>query len=458
MKIIHLSMAVLLFSGAAYPQMQDNKQNGAMPQHQGMAMPDHQQPGMQMPMPTNTNGASPMLLFASGTAWEPKQTPHSAWHLPPWHGWELMLHGDLFLAFDQETGPRGIGKISSSNFLMLMEQHRLSHGSLLLRGMFSAEPLTTPHGGFPELFQTGETYHGAPLVDRQHPHDVFGELSATYLLPLGENRLQWLAYGALSGEPALGPVAYIHRASAMDLPRAPLGHHLQDSTHISYGVLTSGLIAGSAGKVQLKLEASAFNGREPDERRYTMDFAPLDSWSARGSGRIGERWAVQYSFGRLVRPEAIEPGNVDRQTASVSYSRASGNHEWLNTILWGRNRKGFVTSPQNSYLLESLLHRRRNSVFTRLELVDKDELFPPEQTYPPTQSATTSALIGRQFRIGAYTFGASHSLKQDAHWDVALGADLTFYSMQQTLNPIYGADPVGWQVFLRGRPASMQMH
>ena len=344
------------------------------------------------------------------------------------------------------------------NFLMLMEQRRLGRGSLLLREMFSAEPLSAPHGGFPELFQTGETYHGAPLVDRQHPHDVFGELSATYFVTLRENRLQWFAYGALAGEPALGPVAYIHRASAEELPRAPLGHHLQDSTHISYGVLTSGVILSSVHRIQVKLEGSAFNGREPDERRYTMDFAPLDSWSARGSARIGERWATQYSFGHLVKPEAIESSNTDRQTASISYSRASGTHEWLNTILWGRNRKDFAASPQNSYLLESLLRRGRNAAFTRLELVDKDELFPPEQTYPPTQSAATAALRGREFRIGAYTFGASHSLVQDDRWDVALGADFTLYSKPQVLNPIYGSTPVGWQIFMRLRPAEMRMH
>lgn len=399
-----------------------------------------------------------MSLFASGTAWEPTQTPQAAWHLRQRHGWELMLHGNLFLFFDQETGPRGVGKAGSMNFLMLMEQHRMGRGSLLLREMFSAEPMTAPHGGFPELFQTGETYHGAPLIDRQHPHDVFGELSATYLVPFRDNRLQWFAYGALAGEPALGPVAYIHRASAEELPRAPLGHHLQDSTHISYGVLTSGVILGSTHRAQLKLDASAFNGREPDERRYTIDFAPLDSWSARGSVLLGERWAAQYSFGHLVKPEAFEPGNTDRQTASVSYSRASGTHEWVNTLLWGRNRKGFAASPQNSYLVESLLRRRRNAVFTRLELVDKDELFPPEQTYPPTQSSVTAALTGRQFRIGAYTFGASHSLIQDDRWNVALGADLTLYSKPQLLDGNYGRTPVGWQLFVRVRPAGMQMH
>jgi hypothetical protein len=178
----------------------------------------------------------------------------------------------------------------------------------------------------------------------------------------------------------------------------------------------------------------------------------------RASVRLGQHWSAQYSIGHLIHAEAIEPGGTTRQTASVQYSHASANHEWLNTIVWGRNRKQFSASPQNSYLLESLLRRRRNAVFTRLELVDKDELFPPEQTYPPTESAATAGLIGREFRIGAYTFGALHSFAQNHHLDIALGADFTFYSKPAILDPFYGRDPVGFQVFLRLRPAAMQMH
>ncbi|HKD90380.1 MAG TPA: hypothetical protein VKB56_00710 [Terriglobales bacterium] len=457
--------AFVLLAVSSCAQQQSSEESGIAGCQQGMNMSGHQHAGMNMSghqhagmtMPMTGSQPSPMMLFASGTAWEPAQTPEAGWH---WvrGGWQLMVHGNLFVTFDHEGGPRGVGKLESMNFAMLMQQHRLGHGTILFRQMLSAEPLTAPHGGFPELFQTGETYHGAPLVDRQHPHDVFAEISVTYLLPIHGDRVQWLFYGGPAGEPALGPVAYIHRASAMNLPQAPLSHHLQDSTHISYGVVTSGFIFGVTQHSQLKLEASAFNGREPDERRYNFDFAPLDSWSVRASARIGERWAAQYSIGHLVHPEAIEPGNLTRQTASVQYSRVSGSHEWLNTIVWGRNRKQFATSPQNSYLLESLLRHKRNAAFTRMELVDKDELFPPEQTYPPTESAATAGLIGREFRIGAYTFGASHSLVQRDRLDVALGADFTVYSKPATLDAFYGRDPVGFQIFLRFRPGAMQMH
>ena len=156
-------------------------------------------------------------------------------------GWELMAHGAIFVDYNQQGGPRGEGKAESVNWGMLMEQHELGTGTILFRQMFSAESLTSPHPGFPELFQTGETYHGEPLVDHQHPHNVFAELAALYTLPLTE-KVSWELYGGPSAEPALGPVTYLHRASASELPLAPLGHHLQDSTHTSFGVVTTGFV------------------------------------------------------------------------------------------------------------------------------------------------------------------------------------------------------------------------
>ena len=181
--------------------------------------------------------------------------------------------------------------------------------------MFSAESLTSPHPGFPELFQTGETYHGEPLVDHQHPHNVFAELAALYTLPLTE-KISWELYGGPSAEPALGPVTYIHRASAAELPLAPLSHHLQDSTHTSFGVVTTGFVID-----RVKLEASAFNGREPNEERWSIQLAALDSWSGRASVAPASNWTAQYSVGRLEHPEALEPGSQWRETASVEYNR-----------------------------------------------------------------------------------------------------------------------------------------
>lgn len=354
-------------------------------------------------------------------------------------GWDLMAHGVIFADYNQQGGPRGVGKAESVNWGMLMEEHKIGAGTLLLRQMFSAESLTSPHPGFPELFQTGETYHGQPLIDHQHPHNVFAELAALYTLPLTE-KITWELYGGPSAEPALGPVTYMHRASAAELPIAPLGHHLQDSTHTSFGVVTTGFVID-----RIKLEASAFNGREPNEERWSIQLGALDSWSARAFVAPSRNWTAQYSVGRLEHPEALEPGSQWRQTASVEYNRGFSQGGWATTLLWGRVHKIATDTTLNSYLLESTLNfQRRNYAFTRLELVDKDELFP-------------QALMHPAYRIGAYAFGGTRDLIQNRAWQVGLGADVTFYSKPGLLDPVYGNRPVSFQIFLRMRPGKPEV-
>ncbi len=397
----------------------------------------HEHAGMTMPMPTSMP-AAPVAQFASGTSWIPASSPQFMW-MRMAGAWTMMAHGQLFVGYNQQGGKRGVGKLESENWLMLMEQRKLGSASLELRQMFSAEPLTAPHGGYPELFQTGETYKGRRLVDYQHPHDVFSEMAALLTVPVSE-KVTWLLYGGPAGEPALGPAAFPHRISASENPAAPLGHHVQDSTHITYGVVTSGFIVD-----RFKLEASAFNAREPDERRYDFDLAPLDSWAARLSFAPGHNWAAQYSFGHLVRPEALEPGNTTRQTASLAYNRPFASGNWATTLIWGRNFKQAARRVQNSYLLESTLNfARRNYAYMRLELVDKDELFP--------QLAN-----GSSYRIGAFTFGGVRDLLQGNYGRVGLGADLTVYAQPAALDPVYGHDPVSFHVFVRFRPPAM-MH
>jgi hypothetical protein len=373
----------------------------------------------------------------SGTGWQPVSVPAYIW-MTAKSGWDLMAHGTIFITFNDQGGPRGEGKAESVNYLMTMEQHRLGRGTLLLRQMFSAESLTSPHPGFPELFQTGETFHGQPLVDHQHPHNVFAELSAYYTLPVTE-KISWLLYGGPAAEPALGPVTYIHRASASENPAAPLGHHLQDSTHTSFGVVTTGFVVG-----RVKVEGSAFNGREPNEQRWSIQTAPWDSWSFRVSAAPTRNWAAQYSYGRLMHPEAQEPGNEKRQTASVSYNRLLSSGNWATTVVWARKHKEINGTNQNSYLLESTLNfLRRNYGYTRLELVDKDELFPAALTHP-------------SFRIGAYTFGGVRDLLQGRVGQLGLGADVTFYSKPAILASFYGSNPVSFRIFLRLRPGLSQ--
>ncbi len=375
----------------------------------------------------------------SGTSWEPATVHAHEWMVMR-GGWMLMAHGAIFADYNQQGGPRGAGKAESVNWAMTMEQHKLGRGTILLRQMFSAESLSSPHPGFPELFQTGETYHGAPLVDHQHPHNVFAELSATYSRPLTE-KVSWELYGGPAADPALGPVTYIHRASAAELPLAPLSHHLQDSTHTSFGVVTSGLVIE-----RVKLEASAFNGREPNEERWSIQPAALDSYAGRVTIAPARDWVAQYSVGRLEHPEALEPGSQWRETASVEYNHRLATGNWASTFVWGRVHKLAGDAHLNGYLLESTLNfLRRDYVFTRMELVDKDELFPQAATHPA-------------YRIGAYTFGTTRDLMQNRGLQLGLGGDVTFYSKPAALDAAYGSFPVSFQIFLRLRPGAATAH
>lgn len=222
---------------------------------------------------------------------------------------------------------------------------------------------------------------------------------------------------------------------------APLSHHLQDSTHTSFGVVTTGVIVD-----RMKLEGSLFNGREPGEKRYGIQLAALDSWSARISFAPNPRWTAEYSYGRLEHPEALEPGSEHRQSASVEYVHPFETGSWDTSAIWGRKHKVLDKRNLNSYLLESTLNfKTRNYAFSRIELVDKDELFP-------------DAPSPLNYRVGAYTLGGARDLIRNRLWRLALGADLTFYSKAQALNQSYGENPISFQVFLRLGPGSGPHH
>jgi hypothetical protein len=397
---------------------------------------------------SDTNIVS-MGAMGSGTSWQPSSGPM---HMQHWikGDWLLMFHYNLFAGVNRQGGPRGVTKVESTSWFMPMAYHKLGKGTLQLRGMFSAEPFTVPPGGSPLLFQTGETYKGQPLIDHQHPHDLFMELSAQYTLPLGE-RGTWFTYFGYPGEPALGPVTVFHRLSASENPSATLAHHLQDSTHISFGVLTTGFTYR-----WFKLEGSIFNGREPDENRYNFDAHKWNSRSARLWFMPNNNWAFQVSHGFLRSPENQEPDvNIRRTTASVQYNKPFTRGNWASTFVWGRNHtsKPGETRNLNGYTAESTVQfLDKNYIYTRLELVDKDELLRPSDRL----------LLGitedhPSFRIGAYTFGGVRDVWTTDKVQLGIGSDLTFYSKPSLLDTIYGNHPISWKVFFRIRPARMDM-
>lgn len=402
--------------------------------------------GMNMPgMEMGSNGRI-TSRSGSGTMWQPASTPMHMLHMQK-GDWMIMFHGDAKVGVNSQGGPRGITKFESENWLMAMASRRVGKGTLDLRSMFSFEPFTLSPGGSPELFQTGETYKGQALRDKQHPHDLFMTLSASYTLPIGEHA-SWYGYFGFPGEPALGPVAFMHRASAAENPSAPLAHHLEDSTHISFGVFTTGFTYR-----KFKLEGSLFNGREPDENRYNFEFHPWNSRSVRLQFAPNRNWAMQVSYGLLKNPEALEPGDVRRATASISYNKQLAKGNWATTLIWGRNHEDHdnKTSIFNGYTAESTLQfLNHNYLYTRLELVDKTGLLDSGDRL--RLGITDSHPI---FRIGAYTFGGARDIWETDKFTVALGGDVTFYSKPAILDSVYGNNPTSYHFFLRFRLGRM---
>jgi uncharacterized cupredoxin-like copper-binding protein len=375
-------------------------------------------------------GPYAMAREASGTSWAPEAARHPGFH--SMHGeWSLMTHGFLNLIHDDQGGPRGDRKTFSTSMFMLMAQRPAAGGTLGLRGMVSGDALMGKTG-YPLLLQTGESANGQPLIDRQHPHDLFMELSASYSRPLSE-RSSVFVYAGLPGEPALGPPAFMHRFSGEDNPEAPISHHWLDSTHITFGVVTVGLVLD-----RFKLEGSVFRGREPDEHRYDIETGKLDSASARLSYNPTDNWALQVSRGRIKSPEALHPDmDVDRTTASVIYHRAVGAADTQTTLAWGRNapNHGETTS---AWLLESAARfSRSHTFFARLERADKNELF-----LDPDPRAE------EKFRVGKLTVGYVYDLPREGHARIGFGGLVSGYSIPGDLEPVYGS-PTSFMLFAR---------
>jgi hypothetical protein len=357
--------------------------------------------------------------------------------------WMFMFHGEAFLSATQQSGPRGYDKVFSTNWFMPMAQRQIGRGRLTLRTMLSLEPATVTQRFYPLLFQQGETAFSKPINDGQHPHDFIMELAALYDLRLGEHGLLSF-YAAPVGDPAMGPSAYAHRASASENPVASLGHHLQDSTHIANDVVTGGLAYKKA-----RIEFSGFHGREPDEFRWNIDSGAIDSWSTRLTVQPGQNWSAQYSFAHLTSPEQLHAAeDVQRMTASVSYNRPMGRGGWASTLLWGRNRVLQSGEVFNGYLAETTLQfAEHNRVWGRIENVDRTtELLLGKQPEPPRFEENFLA------RIQAYTIGYDHDFPLIPGLSTALGGQVTFYGKPDFLTPLYGQHPVGAILFIRVRP------
>lgn len=358
-----------------------------------------------------------------------------------------MLHYNLFLRYNNQdftgSGSRGDSKFDAPNWAMFMGQKRTGNRGLFhFNVMLSLDPLTVGANGYPLLYQSGETYQDKPLVDRQHPHDLFSELSVSYAHAFSKNTDLFLYLG-YPGEPALGPVAFMHRPSALYNPDAPLSHHWLDATHITFGVATAGLRSG-----KFKLEASSFTGREPDENRYNFDKPRFDSWSGRISFNPDRNWSMQVSHGFLKNPETLHTGNVNRTTASVNNSIDLNENQSLNTIIaWGMNKKA-DHDAENAFLVESSWRNSRLAVYGRYEFVQKsgEELNLDETVY--SEDAV--------FPVNTFTAGISYDLLQLKQVSVALGGQLSLYKSPEHLRELYGKTPLAAEFYLRIYPSRMR--
>lgn len=366
---------------------------------------------------------------------------------PPLPGaaWTTVYHGYAFLTSNRQGGASGEQDFESVNHFMIVSSKKWGPGTLELLGTFSAEPMTIAPAGSPLLFQRGETYRDTLLIDRQHPHDLFVQLAARFSRDFAPGRGVQL-YVAPRGAPAVGPTPFVHRLSASENPLAPLAHHNQDSTHIAASVLTAG-----ARLKRLGLEASAFNGREPDENRWDIDLGALNSYSGRLSFRPASGLAIQVSAARLQAPEALEEGNQTRQTASIEYERPTDRGFVAAALVAGRNLVEDGAQERGNTLEATWKFGGRNALYGRAERVDRDlyELLNKEQ-----RSGTVPA---RRVAVGALTIGYARDLPPMGAATTGLGAALTAYRFDDRLEGAYGDRPVSAQVFLRLRFASQGM-
>lgn len=388
----------------------------------------------------------PMTRNGSGTGWLPDASPMygSMYHTKDWM---FMLHGNLFVRYNNQdftnAGHRGDSKVDAPNWLMFMGQRKVGRKGLFhFNTMFSLDAVFGG-AGYPLLFQSGEAYKGQSLVDRQHPHDLFSELSVSYAYAFTK-KLDVFVYVGYPGEPAIGPVAFMHRPSALFNPDAPISHHWLDATHITFGVATAGIRYG-----KFKIEASSFTGREPDEHRYGFDKPRFDSRSARLSFNPGPNWALQVSHAYIKNPEQLHPGDIYRTTASAIYSKPLNHDSWFNAVLaWGMNKEK-DHDGEHALVAEASWNSRHTAVYGRYEFVQKstEELSLDEHIYGHDGL----------FNVHTATVGANYKFLTMGKLNLAAGGQFSLYAADKKLESLYGKLPMAFEVYLRLYPSLMKM-
>lgn len=405
-----------------------------------------QQPSQHQNANNQMSNYSEPFQKGSGTSWLPKSSPMNA-YMSHTKNWMLMFHGNLFIRYNSQDisdkGSRGDSKFDAPNWFMLMAENMLDkNNKLKFSFMTSFDPAFVGGNGYPLLFQSGESWEGKPLVDRQHPHDFISELSVEYT-HLFNNDFAVNTYFGYSGEPSIGPVAFMHRPSAANNPDSPLGHHWQDATHITFGVATLGFRF-----FNYKIEGSVFTGREPNEQRWGFDKPKFDSYSGRISGNPSKELSLQTSYAYLKSPEPLSPEeNPHRTTASILHAKKLSAEIFINSaVIWGYN---YVDRDhkEHSVTLESDFNLIKFSVYGRYEWIEKSA----------EELDLSDFEHGRIFRINALTIGTNYSLLQYANTRLLFGIQGSIFSSEEALQYLYGKNPLSLEIYLRISPASMHM-
>jgi hypothetical protein len=422
-----------------------HKNDTTQPDHSMHQMAkDHKMPAsmshaFSLNLPMNRNG--------SGTGWLPDSSPMYG-YMKHTNDWMLMMHGSLFLRYNNQDfsgkGDRGDKDFDAPNWFMLMGQKKIKKNGLFhFNVMLSLDPITQGGRGYPLLYQTGESFEDKPLVDRQHPHDFISELSVSYAHALSP-KADLFIYAGYPGEPALGPVTFMHRPSSLDNPNSPISHHWVDATHITFGVVTAGVRVG-----KMKLEASSFTGREPNENRYSFDKPRFDSWSSRLSCNPTSDLALQVSHGYVKSPEEAHPDeNIYKTTASAIYSKKLPGNSMINaTALWGMNKQK-DHDGENAALAEALFRKNRAAIYTRYEFTEKSA----------EELVLNDGFDEHDiFNVHALTIGANYDILKIGKLNLAGGGQWSIYGSPSSLNDIYGKNPMSFQLYLRLYPELMKM-
>jgi hypothetical protein len=378
------------------------------------------------------------IAAAAANARAQDHDQHEHMNMADMNGWQFMSDGALFAVVNHQGGSRGGDEFKAPNWWMGMLSREIGSSRLTMNVMLSLDPLTSGKNGYADLFQVGEALNGRPLIDRQHPHDLFMQLAAIWRTPIGEDTGLTIA-GGPAGEPALGPVAFMHRASAAEYPFAPLSHHTFDSTHIAYGVVTAAFDRGP-----IVVEASLFNGREPDDRRWDFDFGRLDSVSGRVWIKPNDAWEFQISTGHLTHPEELEPGNVQRTTASASWFARDGDDFTAVTVGYGVNATD--EASRQAIFAEATRRRGGTSVFGRVEALQLETNLLLTDAIPDAVGAA------RKDPIGALTLGFVRDLASWKGFESGVGAAVSTYAVPSALRTAYGDHPLSFQIYFRLRP------